>query len=148
MGDNSDKKKHTVTYFFMRDPYMKFQNNSIRGSRLMLCTRKRDKRTNERMIERTSQKQYVPSHLPPPRPPSPPPPPPPPLHPPPPPTHTHTHYFKLGGIKKKHEQCTVQWKITLCTNILALSFYKNAISLLFLIIVDTSTDYSQTVLCY
>ena len=49
MGDNSDKKKKKiqVTYFFMKNPYMKFQNISIPGSKVMLCTRKRDKRTNE-----------------------------------------------------------------------------------------------------
>ena len=39
MGDNLDKKKKTwVTYFFMRNPCMKFQNISIPGSKLMLCT--------------------------------------------------------------------------------------------------------------
>ena len=47
MGDNSDKEKIPVTYFFMRNPYMKFQNISIHGSKVMLCTRKRDKRTNK-----------------------------------------------------------------------------------------------------
>ena len=38
MGDNSDEKKIRVTYFFMRNPYMKFQNISIYGTKLMLCT--------------------------------------------------------------------------------------------------------------
>ena len=38
MGDNSDKKKISVTYFFMRNSYMKFQNNSIHGYKPMLCT--------------------------------------------------------------------------------------------------------------
>ena len=47
MGDNSDKEKIQVTYFFMRNPYMKFQNISIHGSKVMLCTRKCDKGTNE-----------------------------------------------------------------------------------------------------
>ena len=47
MGDNSDKKKIRVTFFFMRNPYMKFQNISIPGSTVMLCTRKCDKQTNE-----------------------------------------------------------------------------------------------------
>ena len=47
MGDNSDKKKIRVTYFFMRNPYMKFQNISIHGSKVMLCTRKRDESANE-----------------------------------------------------------------------------------------------------
>ena len=42
MGDKSDKKKYSVTYFFMRNPYMKFQNISVHGSKVMLCTRKRD----------------------------------------------------------------------------------------------------------
>ena len=46
MGDNLDKKKW-VTYFFMRNPYMKFQNISIPGSKVMLCTRKRDGQTNK-----------------------------------------------------------------------------------------------------
>ena len=46
MGDNSDKKIQ-VTYIFMRNPYMKFQNISIPGSKVMLCTRKRDEQTNE-----------------------------------------------------------------------------------------------------
>ena len=62
MGDNSDKKKKKirVTYFFIRNPYMKFQNISIPGSKVMLCTRKRDERKNEQMHEQTSQKQYAP----------------------------------------------------------------------------------------
>ena len=34
-----------VTYFFMRNPYMKFQNISILGSKVMLCTGKHDERT-------------------------------------------------------------------------------------------------------
>ena len=42
MGDNSDKKKIWVTYFFMRNPYMKFQNISIHGLKVILCIRKRD----------------------------------------------------------------------------------------------------------
>ena len=40
MGVNSDKEKIWVTYFFMRNPYMEFQNISIHGSKLMLCTMK------------------------------------------------------------------------------------------------------------
>ena len=31
-GHNSDKKKIWVRYFFMRNPYMKFQNHSMHGS--------------------------------------------------------------------------------------------------------------------
>ena len=37
MGDNSDKKKKRVTYFFMKYPFMKFQNISIHTSNAMLC---------------------------------------------------------------------------------------------------------------
>ena len=35
---------------------MKFQNISVHGSKVMLCTRKRDERTNKQ----TSQRQYAP----------------------------------------------------------------------------------------
>ena len=38
---------------------MKFQNISIHGSKVMLCTRKRDKQMNKQMNEWTSQKQYA-----------------------------------------------------------------------------------------
>ena len=54
MGDNSDKKIR-VTYFFMRNPYMKFQNISLPGSKVMLCNRKRDERTNERTHEQANE---------------------------------------------------------------------------------------------
>ena len=37
MGDNMDKKKIRFTNFFMRNPYMKYQNISTHGSKLMLC---------------------------------------------------------------------------------------------------------------
>ena len=47
MGDNSDKKNMGHLFFFMRNPYMKFQNISITGSKVMLCTRKSDEQTNE-----------------------------------------------------------------------------------------------------
>ena len=47
MGDNSDKKKQIqVTYIFMRNPYMKFHNISIHGSKVQ-CKRKRDERTDK-----------------------------------------------------------------------------------------------------
>ena len=36
MEDNPDKKKIWVTYFFMRNPYMKFQNIIVHGSKVML----------------------------------------------------------------------------------------------------------------
>ena len=35
-----EKKNKTGHLFFMRNPYMKFQNISIHGSKLMLCTLK------------------------------------------------------------------------------------------------------------
>ena len=38
MGDNLDKKKIRVPYFFMRNPYMNFLNISIHGSKLMQFT--------------------------------------------------------------------------------------------------------------
>ena len=38
MGDNSNKKKKYGSLFFMRNAYMNFQNISIHGSKLMLCT--------------------------------------------------------------------------------------------------------------
>ena len=49
MEDNLNKeKKDRSSIFFMRNPYMKFQNISRHGSKVMLCTRKRYERTNER----------------------------------------------------------------------------------------------------
>ena len=39
MGDNSDKQKIWVTYFLMRNPFMKFQT-SMHISKLMLCIKK------------------------------------------------------------------------------------------------------------
>ena len=45
-----NKKKHTqkkrVTYFYMGNPYMKFQNISIHSSKLMLCTWKQQMAKN------------------------------------------------------------------------------------------------------
>ena len=35
MGDNSDKKNNMDHHFFMRNPYMNFQNISMHGSKLM-----------------------------------------------------------------------------------------------------------------
>ena len=46
MRDNSDKKKIRVTYFFMRNPYIKFQKNSNHGSKLILCTLKQEMAKN------------------------------------------------------------------------------------------------------
>ena len=39
-GHNPDGKKIQVSYFFMRNPYMKFQNPSRHSSKLMLCVKK------------------------------------------------------------------------------------------------------------
>ena len=36
-GHNPDKKKKCVHYFFMRNPYVKFQNPSMHSSKVMLC---------------------------------------------------------------------------------------------------------------
>ena len=38
IGDDWDKKKIWITYFFMRNQNMKFQNISMHGSKLMLYT--------------------------------------------------------------------------------------------------------------
>ena len=38
MGGNSNKKKNRGHLFFMKNPCMKFQNISVHGSKLMLCT--------------------------------------------------------------------------------------------------------------
>ena len=38
IGDDWDKKKIRITYFFMRNQNMKFQNISIHGSKLLLYT--------------------------------------------------------------------------------------------------------------
>ena len=43
---------------------MKFQNISIPGSKVMLCTRKRDERTNERTHERTDKPEAIRSYAP------------------------------------------------------------------------------------
>ena len=45
-GHNPAKKKIRVSYFFMRNPYKKFQNSSMHGSKIMLCIKKRDERTD------------------------------------------------------------------------------------------------------
>ena len=46
MGDNSDKKKITGHLVFMRNPVMNFQNISIHGSKIMLCTWKQQMAKN------------------------------------------------------------------------------------------------------
>ena len=54
-GHNPVKKKICVSYFFMRNPYKKFQNSSMYGSKVILCIKKRDKRTNRQTDERTDE---------------------------------------------------------------------------------------------
>ena len=39
-GHNLDEKKNVVSYFFMRYPYIKFQNPSMHSSKVMLCIKK------------------------------------------------------------------------------------------------------------
>ena len=57
-------KKIWVSYFFMKNPYMKFQNPSMYGLEVMLCIKKRNGRmhgrTDGRTHAQTSQKQYAP----------------------------------------------------------------------------------------
>ena len=36
-GHNPDGGKKCVSYFFLRNPYMKFQNPSMHSSEVMLC---------------------------------------------------------------------------------------------------------------
>ena len=48
-GDISDNKKMQISYFSMRNPYMKFQNHSMHGSKDMVCIKKRDGRTDGHM---------------------------------------------------------------------------------------------------
>ena len=67
MGDNSDKKKNTGHLFFMRNPYMKFKNISILGSKVMLCTRKCDdhahQEANKKVYENIDPKSSEVYHL-------------------------------------------------------------------------------------
>ena len=47
MGDNSDKKKKRGHLLFHEESICESKNISVHGSKNMLCTRKRDKQTNE-----------------------------------------------------------------------------------------------------
>ena len=47
-------KKIRVSYFFMKNPYMKFQNPSVYGLEVMLCIKKRNGRTHGRTDARTN----------------------------------------------------------------------------------------------
>ena len=46
MGDNSEKKKNICLLFFMRNPYMKFQDSSFNGLKVTVGTRKCDAPTH------------------------------------------------------------------------------------------------------
>ena len=52
-GYNPDGRKNTCQYFFMKNPYMKFQNPSMHGSEVTLCTKKRNERTDGHTDART-----------------------------------------------------------------------------------------------
>ena len=45
-GQNSVEKKYVFAIFFMRNLYKKFQNSSMHGSKVMLCIKKGDERTD------------------------------------------------------------------------------------------------------
>ena len=45
--------------FFMRNPYKNFQNSSIHGSKVMLCIKKRDERTDARTVGRTNNPEAI-----------------------------------------------------------------------------------------
>ena len=47
-------KKIHVSYFFMKNPYMKFQNPSMHGSEVMLCIKKRNGQTDAQTNARTN----------------------------------------------------------------------------------------------
>ena len=53
-GDNSDKKKMCISYFSMRNPYMKLQNPSMHGScRTDGCTDEQPKTNMPRQLLRS-----------------------------------------------------------------------------------------------
>ena len=58
-GDNSDKKKIRVSYFLMRNPYMKFQNPSFK----FFLNGRTNKRTNARTDKRTDKPKAICSPL-------------------------------------------------------------------------------------
>ena len=57
-GHNPDGKKTRVCYFFMKNPYMKFQNSSMHGSEVMLCIKKRNGRLHGRTDGRTDARMH------------------------------------------------------------------------------------------
>ena len=56
-------KKIRVSYFFMKNPYMKFQNPSMHGSEVMQCTKKCNGRTHGRTDGRTHARTNVPEAI-------------------------------------------------------------------------------------
>ena len=46
-GHNPVKKKISVSYFVMRNPYKKYQNSSMYASKVMLCIKKRDEQRDK-----------------------------------------------------------------------------------------------------
>ena len=60
----------------MRNPYMKFQNSSIHGFKVMLCIKKRDERTDGRTDGRTNNPEAI----------------------------CPSNFFEVGGIKKKERK--------------------------------------------
>ena len=52
-------KKICVSYFFMRNPYMEFQNPGMHGSGVMLCIKKRNGRTHRRTDWRTHKRPII-----------------------------------------------------------------------------------------
>ena len=46
MGDNSEKKKNMGLLFFMRNPYIKFQDSSFNGVKVTVGTKKCDPHTH------------------------------------------------------------------------------------------------------
>ena len=68
----------------MRNPYKKFQNSSIHGSKVMLCIKKRDERTDGRKDGRTNNPEAI-------RP---------------------SNFFEVGGIKKNGSEETEEIKIS------------------------------------
>ena len=46
-GHKTNEKKIFITYFIMRNPYINVQKPSMHGSKVMLCIKNHDERTNE-----------------------------------------------------------------------------------------------------
>ena len=57
------RKKIRVSYFFMRNPYKKFQNSIMHGSKVILCIKKRDERTDGRADGQTNARTNAPEAI-------------------------------------------------------------------------------------